>query len=272
MEIFARAVCITTSSLVDDMGTILAVMPPNSLLPAVANDCCVRLQQYDRNAKVGPAGEFIVHMSCSATVVADSPEAVAARQLDLQGFLKAAVRLLFNTESCSAVVGHDGEVSSAAAAVPNPPTPDGDTNKPKPELLWAMFFNKTLRAEKPSKLPASVFVVEETHWGDIDFDGATAQARRIFEQIFPGERFLPPLPDPDAVQDDAALLLVRSVSYLSVRRLQRRALQVPSHPRERAHSHDLPCRVCLTDLGRVVRWDDRTRKGRAWILRTGKSL
>ena len=215
VEVFARAVCIATSSLVDGMGTILSVMPPNSLLPDVANDCCVRLQQFDRNAKVAPPGEFIVHMSCSATVVADSHEVVAARELELQGFLKAAVRLLFASKDCSVVVNHGGEVSSAAAAaVPTPPTPGDDASKSKPDLLWVLFFNKAVRAEKPSKLPTNVFVAEETHWGDLDFDGATVQAKRIFEQMFPGEPFLPALPDPDAVQDDAALLLVRSVSRM----------------------------------------------------------
>jgi hypothetical protein len=238
MEIFARAVCITTSPLVDEMGTILSVMPPNSLLPEAANDCCVRLQQYDRNAKVGPAGEFIVHLSCLATVVVDSPEAVAARQLELQGFVKAAVRVLFNAEMCSAVVGHDDKVSSAcAAAVPNPPISDDDNCKPKPELVWVLFFNKTVRAEKPSKLPANVFVAEETHWGDIDFDGATVQAKRIFEQMFPGQPFLPALPDPDAVQDDAALLLVRSAFHRSVGCLLRRALPLPPYAAgARAHT------------------------------------
>jgi hypothetical protein len=197
------------------MGTILSVMPPHSLLPDVANDCCVRLQQFDRNAKVGPPGEFIVHMSCSATVVVDSHEVVAARELELQGFLKAAVRLLFASTGCSAVVDQGGDVSSApAAADPNPPTPGDDASKSKPDLLWALFFNKAVRAEKPSKLPANVFVAEETHWGDLDFDGATVQAKQIFEQIFPGEPFLPALPDPDAVQDDTALLLVRASSRM----------------------------------------------------------
>lgn len=208
MEIFARAICITTSSVVDGVGTVLSVMPPNSLLPDVANDCCVRLQQFDRNAKVGPAGEFIVHLSCSATVDADSQEVVAAKKVELQEFLKAAVRLLFDTAACTAMVDDAGEVAPApAVGIPNPPSPDDSRSKPKPKLIWALFFNKTAHAEKPSKLPANIFVTEETHWGDLDFDGATAQAKRIFEQIFPGEPFLPPLPDPDAVQDDAAVLL-----------------------------------------------------------------
>lgn len=238
VEVFARAVCITTSSLVDGMGTILSVMPPHSLLPDVANDCCVRLQQFDRNAKVGPTGEFIVHMSCSATVVADSHEIVAARELELQGFLKAAVRLLFASTGCSAVVDQGGDVSSApAAADPNPPTPGDDASKSKPDLLWALFFNKAVRAEKPSKLPANVFVAEETHWGDLDFDGATVQAKQIFEQIFPGEPFLPALPDPDAVQDDTALLLVRASSRMGFALLDKLCCFQHTHALSLIHSH-----------------------------------
>lgn len=260
VEVYARAVCITTSSLVDEMGTILSVMPPNSLLPGAANDCCVRLQQYDRNARVGPAGEFVVHISCSATVVAESHEAIAGRQLELQGFLKAAVRLLFDTKSCCEVVDNAGRVSSAPAPAPAASIPaksDDESGNSKPELVWSLFFNKTVRATKSSNLPANVFVAEETHWGDLDFDGATLQAQQIFEQMFPGEPFLPPLPDPESVQDDVALLLVRST---------------PSICRYSVSSAKLCCSNCSNAMVGISRVTERRRhRARASILRTVKS-
>ena len=49
-RVVARAVCITSQSLVDGVGSLVAVLPPWGL-PA-GNSFCVRLQQYDRNAKL----------------------------------------------------------------------------------------------------------------------------------------------------------------------------------------------------------------------------
>ena len=34
--------------------------------------------------------------------------------------------------------------------------------------------------------------------GGQDFDGATMQAQRMFHSIFPGEAFLPALPEPES--------------------------------------------------------------------------
>ena len=272
VNIFARAVCITTTSLVDGVGTMLSVLPPNSLLPAAANDCCVRLQQFDRNARVGPSGEFVVHLSCSATLTAQSQDEVAARQLELQEFLKASVRLLFDVETCTEAVNQSGDVATsattAATAVP-PPQLAGDSSSSKPELVWCLFFSKTVRtAPPPANLPKNVFVVDETHWGDLDFDGATAQAQKIFETIFPGEPFLPALPDPDAVQDEAALLLVRRLLQHAFARYCR------LHAAARTCSKPFRFSLCYlaTYLTSACPISHRRKlRERVWISRTEKS-
>lgn len=214
VQVVARSVCITTVSLVEGVGTMLSVLPPNALPGTSSNDVCIRLQQMDRNARVGPVGEFVVHLSCVATVTAaeSSEQAVAARQLELQAFLKKAARLLFDTASCTEVVNQTGGVAPSPEGAPvqgqvaPPPLPQAGPGKP--ELVYSLFFSKVVRTAPASSLPKNVFVVGEQHWGAMDFDGATVQARRIFEQIFPGEPFLPALPDPDAVNDEVALLLV----------------------------------------------------------------
>ena len=64
--VVARAVCVAEgASLVEGMGAILAVLPPYSL-PRSQNPCCVRLQQLDRNAKLAPDEQYVIHLTCTA--------------------------------------------------------------------------------------------------------------------------------------------------------------------------------------------------------------
>ena len=199
-QVVARCICVTSASLVLGVGTMLAVVPPDAL-PS-GNDCCIRLQQCDHNARVAPAGHYVVHLSCSAMVDKQGAGEAATRER-LQGFLKEAARTLFSAGACTEVVDSAGDVHQGADTRPEPEQPHT-----KPTLIWCIFFSRTLSLGAGLEgLPRNVFVAGDEHWGDMDFDGATDQARRIFEQIFPGEAFVPPLPDPDAVQDEVALLL-----------------------------------------------------------------
>ena len=212
--VVARAVCVATgASLVDGMGTILVVLPPQSL-PKGQNPCCVRLQQMDKNAKLAPADQYVVHLTCSAPYgnseegEGEPPTSVQER---LQGYLKEAVEMLFATAGCSEVVGATGDISTR-----QPRFSDAGCERAGPTLVWGVFFSRAIRTpssqgggDGESISPHNVFVAPDTWWGDIDFDAATKEAERIFKNIWPQASFLPALPDPDRQyqQEEEQLLL-----------------------------------------------------------------
>ena len=144
---------------------------------------------------------------CAGRYRGEEGEALAATQARLQGYLKEAVELLFDTTGCTEVVGAAGDFTNRQAANDAPPT--------GPSLVWSAFFCRTIPAESTAdgasgnSLPGNVYVATDARWGDLDFDAATAEAQRIFHRIWPAEPFLPALPDPNRVhmQEEEQLLL-----------------------------------------------------------------
>ena len=79
-----------------------------------------------------------------------------------------------------------------------------DEKDDKPRLLYALYFNVVLNgfhgdvATPIDGLPRNVHLTSDPS-ASISFEGAVDEARQIFEQICPGEEFLPPPPDPNDI-------------------------------------------------------------------------
>ena len=79
-----------------------------------------------------------------------------------------------------------------------------EVNEDKPRLLYALYFNITLNsfhgdvATPIDGLPRNVYLTSDPSTA-ISFEGVVGEARSIFEQICPGEEFLPAPPDPSDI-------------------------------------------------------------------------
>lgn len=78
----------------------------------------------------------------------------------------------------------------------------------KPRLLYSLYFNVTLNSfhhditTPIDGIPRNVFLTSDPP-STMTFEGAVDEAKLIFDQICPGEEFLPVPPDPsDIVYDD----------------------------------------------------------------------
>ncbi len=79
-----------------------------------------------------------------------------------------------------------------------------EVNEDKPRLHYALYFNITLNSFHGNittpidGLPRSVYLTSDPS-AAIGFEGAVGEARSIFEQMCPGEEFLPTPPDPSDI-------------------------------------------------------------------------
>ena len=79
-----------------------------------------------------------------------------------------------------------------------------EVSEGKPRLLYALYFNLTLNsfhgdiATPIDGLPKNVYLTSDSS-SAISFEGAVSEARSIFEDICPGEEFLPTPPDPSDI-------------------------------------------------------------------------
>lgn len=79
-----------------------------------------------------------------------------------------------------------------------------EVNEDKPCLLYALYFNVTLNsfhgdiATPIDGLPRNIYLTSDPS-AAVGFEGAVDEARSIFEQMCPGEEFLPTPPDPSDI-------------------------------------------------------------------------
>lgn len=67
-NVVARAVCLASGSVVDGGSTMLAVVPRGTAGGESSSGCgCVRLQQYEPSAQVGPAGVYVLHLTVAVS-------------------------------------------------------------------------------------------------------------------------------------------------------------------------------------------------------------
>eukprot|EP01049_Picozoa_sp_SAG25_P003457 SAG25_NODE_198_length_12124_cov_20.420208_15_plen_257_part_00 len=180
-------------------------------------------QSYDVFGTGARAGQSVVHLTARVALPPsggagelryaggddeDGGAAVAAQALQRQltDQLRGAVRSLFDCSRCTEVVQGDGEAAAEPASMPCDDDLAHEASA-KPMLLWCMFFARHVRVGgagggDEAVLPRGVYVTSEQHWGELDFDAATQEAKALFQAMFPGKPFVPPLPDPDAVPDD----------------------------------------------------------------------
>ena len=102
-----------------------------------------------------------------------------------------------------------GVASATSSAATSSGEADGASDAVKeaarPNLLWASYFKRSV-ADVPSDheaIPENVLVCKSSGDGDLHFEDAIEEARRLFEVICPTDEFLPKAPDPeDLVWDD----------------------------------------------------------------------
>ncbi|XP_075692723.1 rab proteins geranylgeranyltransferase component A 1 isoform X2 [Rhinoderma darwinii] len=82
------------------------------------------------------------------------------------------------------------------------PEEDRGAEQEKPQVLWLLYFNMRdssgVERQSYTGLPSNVYVCggPDTCLG---YDGAIQQAENIFGQMYPGEEFCPPAPNPEDI-------------------------------------------------------------------------
>ncbi|XP_078682992.1 rab proteins geranylgeranyltransferase component A 2-like [Branchiostoma floridae x Branchiostoma belcheri] len=144
-----------------------------SVPPAEGSNFPVRAVELGNGASACPKGMFVVHLTSQGT---------GSAQADLQ----PAAEQLFQPL--------DKE--------------DADIESEKPKVLWCVYFNQLDTTDcDPSTLYTGLpenIVVTSGPGVDLGYEHAVQQARRLFEQMCPGEEFLPAAPNPEDIiyEDD----------------------------------------------------------------------
>eukprot|EP00729_Bicosta_minor_P002547 gene2547-28811_t len=185
---FARACLITDGSILQ--GSIdpvsITTVPPN----AAGNLTAATVICLSSAVAVCPAGKYVVHITAEASA------GVTAKQA-----LEPLVRSL--TTPSEAQVGGDGGGGSAGAA--DESSSDGDGNVKgagKPLLLWEIYFAKdasSLSDDVAAAIPHGLVLSSAKGEGDVHFEKATQDAKRMFHAILPDEEFLPAAPNPEDI-------------------------------------------------------------------------
>jgi len=77
----------------------------------------------------------------------------------------------------------------------------GDSSQiSKPNPLFALFYRQCYRTVITASTPKNFIIINDPDQ-TLDFESATAHARQLFEQMCPGEDFLPPSTDPDETEE-----------------------------------------------------------------------
>ncbi|XP_066286896.1 rab proteins geranylgeranyltransferase component A 2-like [Branchiostoma lanceolatum] len=144
-----------------------------SIPPAEGCNFPVRAVELGNGASACPKGMFIVHLTSQGTGSAKADLQPAAEQLFQP----------LNTE-------------------------DTDTESEKPKVLWCVYFSQLDTTDcDPSSLYTGLpenIVVTSGPGVDLGYEYAVQQARSLFEQMCPGEEFLPAAPNPEDIiyEDD----------------------------------------------------------------------
>ncbi|XP_078601870.1 rab proteins geranylgeranyltransferase component A 2-like isoform X2 [Branchiostoma floridae x Branchiostoma japonicum] len=143
-----------------------------SIPPAEGSNFPVRAVELGNGASACPKGMFVVHLTSQGT---------GSAKADLQ---------------------------SAAEKLFQPLDGDADTESDRPKVLWCVYFNQLDTTDcDPSSLYTGLpenIVVTSGPGVDLGYEQAVQQARSLFEQMCPGEEFLPAAPNPEDIiyEDD----------------------------------------------------------------------
>ncbi|XP_043913688.1 rab proteins geranylgeranyltransferase component A 1 [Protopterus annectens] len=78
----------------------------------------------------------------------------------------------------------------------------GEEEEEKPHVLWALYFNmrdsSSVVKRAYADLPVNVYPCSGPD-SALDCDHTVSEAKSIFEQLFPGEEFCPPAPNPEDI-------------------------------------------------------------------------
>jgi hypothetical protein len=160
-EVISRAIFITDGPISNtDEKIHLLTVPPLSLSSDQANR--ILALQVDESSLNTSANIFMVHGSC--------------------------VRY-----SNSAV--DDLKCLSDELFITGPHT--NETNKPN--LLWSLYYNVNVsKVGSCAALPENVFMVSDPD-SSVGYESCVSEAKALFNQLFPGEDFLPKIPDPEDI-------------------------------------------------------------------------
>lgn len=162
----SRAVLITDQSLLktnSDQQISILIVPP-----VEAQTCSVRVTELCSSTMTCMKDTYLVHLTC--------PSSKTARE-DLEPVTQKLFTPYAETEM----------------------EQEGPT---KPRLLWALYFNmrdsSVVSRGSYDGLPSNVYVCSGPDCG-LGNEHAVKQAETLFQEIFPGEEFCPPPPNPEDI-------------------------------------------------------------------------
>ncbi|XP_049632430.1 rab proteins geranylgeranyltransferase component A 2 [Suncus etruscus] len=166
----SRAVLITDQSVLktdSDQQISILVVPP-----VEQSTCSVRVTELCSSTMTCMNGTYLVHLTCSSSKTAKED-------------LEPVVKKLFTP--CSETEMDQEEFT-------------------KPKVLWALYFNMRdssgISRSLYNGLPPNVYVCSGPDC-KLGSEHAVKQAEALFQEIFPGEEFFPPPPNPeDIIFDD----------------------------------------------------------------------
>lgn len=162
----SRAVLITDQSVLQtdsDQQISILIVPP-----AEPGTCAVRVTELCSSTMTCMKNTYLVHLTCSSSKTARED-------------LESVVKKLFT---------------------PYVETEIDKEERTKPRLLWALYFNMRdssgISRSSYSGLPSNVYVCSGPDCG-VGHEHAVRQAETLFQEIFPGEEFCPPPPNPEDI-------------------------------------------------------------------------
>ncbi|KAM5237592.1 rab proteins geranylgeranyltransferase component A 2 [Ctenodactylus gundi] len=163
----SRAILITDQSILkadSDQHISILIVPP-----VEPGTCCVRVTELCSSSMTCMKGTYLVHLTC--------PSSKTARE-DLESVVKKLFTPFAETEV------------------------EKEELFRKPRLLWALYFNMRdssgVSRSSYCGLPSNVYVCSGPDCG-LGNEHAVKQAEALFQEIFPGEEFCPPPPNPEDI-------------------------------------------------------------------------
>lgn len=162
----SRAVLITDQSVLkadSDQQISILVVPP-----VEPTACAVRVTELCSSTMTCMKDTYLVHLTCSSSKTAKED-------------LEPVVKMLFTPYA--EAEKDEGELQ-------------------KPRILWALYFNMRdssgINRNSYNSLPCNVYVCSGPDCA-LGNDHAVRQAEMLFQEMFPGEEFCPPPPNPEDI-------------------------------------------------------------------------
>lgn len=159
----ARCVCVTDSSLLEGIETMVLIVPPGGQNNSLGHS--VLVQQLSSSLQVCPKGKYIVHF----TVKSGSADAFR----DLSPVVEGLLRIN-----------------------------EGDFSKKKPTALFQFFFSQGRNDVKDVTLPDGVWRCRSPNAFIVGFEEPVSEAENLFKKIYPEEEFFPLSDDPTVTSNE----------------------------------------------------------------------